>query len=197
MSYLHILLCIKTSKGFKSGNIWMHKLFSQNEGSDCLPFFFFWLRFSPLSRIFHSYGVTGEGLQNLTYTRSSWTLIIEGFERATPTVTRDIGLYFISPWHSQLLPSVEHWSCHYLFYDLYPSRLWFENPTFRMRGHRFNRLRYHDQITYRKTQFEKLKLIQIHAITPFFFPYLAFLRISSVLKTSVPKFLCTDVFLYW
>ena len=72
-----------------------------------------------------------------------------------------------------------------------------KNPTSRMRVHRFNRLRHHDQITYRKTQFEKLKLIQIHAITRFFFPYLAFLRISSVLKTSVPKFLCTDVFLYW
>ena len=40
MSNLHILHCIKTSKGFKSGNIWMDKLFSHNEGSDCLPFFF-------------------------------------------------------------------------------------------------------------------------------------------------------------
>ena len=98
MSYLHILLCIKNSKGFKSGNIWMDKLFSQNEGSDCLPpFFSFGLRFSSLSRIFHSCGVTGEGLQNLTYTRNSWTLISEGFERATPTVTRDIGIYFHLP----------------------------------------------------------------------------------------------------
>ena len=76
----------------------MDKLFTQMKVLIVYPpFFSFGLRFSSLSRIFHSCGVTGEGLQNLTYTRNSWTLISEGFERATPTVARDIGLYFHLP----------------------------------------------------------------------------------------------------
>ena len=40
----------KNFQRLQSGNIWMHKLFSQNEGSDCLPFFFFFFVkiFAPL-----------------------------------------------------------------------------------------------------------------------------------------------------
>ena len=191
MSYLHILLCIKTSKGFKSGNIWMDKLFSQNEGSDCLSGFF-----RP-SREFFTHmelPVKGFKIWPILETHGHWSVKVLSVPHLLWHGTSVYIFVSEDPWHSQLLPSVEHWSCHYLFYDLYLSRLGFENPTFRMRGHRFHRLRHHDQITYRKTQFEKLKLIQIHAITRFFFPYLAFLRISSVLKTSVPKFHCTDVF---
>ena len=47
------------------------------------------------------------------------------------------------PRDTNLLPSVKQWSCHYLFLRLRSVRLGFEDPTFRMRGECFNRLRNH------------------------------------------------------
>ena len=50
--------------------------------------------FTSHSKNFHSFGditMTGEGLQILTFARHSWPLSSEVFfQRATPTVTRDI-----------------------------------------------------------------------------------------------------------
>ena len=46
-----------------------------------------------------------------------------------------------NPWHSYMYSSIcGKWSCHYLFYDLDPSRLVFEHPTVRLRSQRSNRL---------------------------------------------------------
>ena len=77
--------------------------------------------FSSHSIICHSYGdviIAGEGLQILTYARHSWPLRSEG-SLACHTYC-DTGHPFImfifeDPCHSQLLPSVRQWSCHYLF----------------------------------------------------------------------------------
>ena len=86
---------------------------------DCL--FVVWIFLSP-SRIFYSFWVitiTGEGIQNVTYTRYSSPLSSEGF--LTCHTFCDTGQPFkmvISedPWHSHLLPSVLLFllCCHYL-----------------------------------------------------------------------------------
>ena len=76
--------------------------------------------FSSHSKIFHSYGdvtIAGEELQILTYARHSWSLSSESY--LTWHTHCDAGLPFImiiseDPWHSHLLPSVCHWSSHYL-----------------------------------------------------------------------------------
>ena len=76
------------------------------------------------SRIFHSYGdvtIADEGLQILTYARHWWPLSSEA--SLTCHTYCDKGLPFImviseDPWHSQLMPSVWQWSCHYLFLRL-------------------------------------------------------------------------------
>ena len=73
---------------------------------------------------FHSYGdvtIAGEGLQILTNARHSWQLSSEG--SLTCHTYCDTGLPFVmviseDPWHSNLLPSVWQWSCHYLFLRL-------------------------------------------------------------------------------
>ena len=90
----------------------------------CFVCLFVCLGFSSHSRIFHSYGnvtFTGEGLQILTYARHSWSLSSEG-SLACHTYF-DTGHPFMmviseDPWHLHVLPSVLHWSCHYLFLRL-------------------------------------------------------------------------------
>ena len=90
-------------------------------------------------------------LQVLTHTRHSCPLSSEdSLVCHTYWVTGHPFIMVISednypkdPWHSNLLPSVWQWSCNYLLNDLGLSRLEFENPTFRMRGERSNRLRHH------------------------------------------------------
>ena len=108
--------------------------------------------FSYHSRIFHSIGditIAGEGLQNLTFTRHLWRLSSE--DSVAYHIYLDKGHPFIvvipeDPWHSNLIPSVKHWSCHYLFLRLTagirtsfllllgercnPPRLWRETHTF-------------------------------------------------------------------
>ena len=54
----------------------------------------------------------------LTYTRHSWSFSIEGFFSCH--IYCDTAHLFImviseDPWHSNLLPSVWQWSCHYMF----------------------------------------------------------------------------------
>ena len=76
------------------------------------------------SKIFHSYGkvtIAGEGLQILTYARNLWPLSSKDY--LTRHTYCDTGLPFTmyifeDPWHSQMLPSVWQWSCHYLFLRL-------------------------------------------------------------------------------
>ena len=73
------------------------------------------------SRSFHSYGdvnIAGERLQMLTYARHSWPLSNE--VSSACHIYCDTGYPFImviseDSWHSNLLPSVWQWSCHYLF----------------------------------------------------------------------------------
>ena len=59
-------------------------------------------------------------------------------------------------WHLHLLPSVWQWSCHYLFLELFMSRLIIEHPTFRLRGERSIRL-----------PLDKLKILLHNLFTPF------------------------------
>ena len=109
--------------------------------------FFCFKGLSSHSRIFLSYGdvtITGEGLQIWTYTRHSWPLSTEG-SLACQTYC-DTGhpfkiVIFEDPLHSHLLPSVEQWSCQYLFLRL--RSVEFEHPTFRLWVQRCNPLRHH------------------------------------------------------
>ena len=83
-------------------------------------------------RIFRSYGdvtVTGGGLHILNYAWQSWPLSSEGSLSCHTYCHTGHSFMIISkridgldsvwrPWHSHLLPSVEQWSCHYLFLRL-------------------------------------------------------------------------------
>ena len=46
------------------------------------------------------------------------------------------------PWQSHLMPSIEQWSCHFLFKQLGLSRPEFKHPTFRLRSKHSNRLQH-------------------------------------------------------
>ena len=103
-----------------------------------------WTKFAPVFPIFFWGGVVP--LENLSliwrlhhcrwrtackfWPQYSWPLSREG-SLACQTYC-DTGHPFMmviseDPWHSHLLPSVSHWSCHYLFYDFGVSRLEFEH----------------------------------------------------------------------
>ena len=87
---------------------------------------YFWIlfvwEFSSHSKIFmyDSYRdvtITGEGLQILTYAWHSWSLSSEGSLTChTYCYTGQPFIMVITedPCHLHLLPSVWHWSCHYL-----------------------------------------------------------------------------------
>ena len=87
----------------------------EEERHTCL---FDWVFYVPL-RTFHSYGVvriTGEG-QQIFYLCSPRMAIEQWGFFSVPELLWHPFIMVISeaPWHSQLLPSVWHWSCHYLF----------------------------------------------------------------------------------
>ena len=76
--------------------------------------------------------INGEELQLLTYACHSWPLSSEGSLACHTCCATGLSLIMViseDPWHSHLLPSVQQWSCHYLFYDIGLSRLGFEHPT--------------------------------------------------------------------
>ena len=97
---------------------------------------------------FHLYrnvSIAGEGLQIRTYFRQSWPLSSESSLAGHTTATWGIRLR----WSSQMTRDF-HTYCRAFsngavttcFYDVGPSRLGFEHPTFRLRDQRFNRLRH-------------------------------------------------------
>ena len=70
--------------------------------------------------------ITGKGFQILICTRHLWPL---RSERVCHTYYSDTGHPFImviseDPWHSNLLPRVWQWSCHYLFLRLGSVAAW-------------------------------------------------------------------------
>ena len=81
-----------------------------------------WLGFTiPLENFLLIYENIYEGLQILTSARHSWLLSSEGsFACHTYCDTGHPIIMVISenPWHSQLLPNVWLWSCHYLYLRL-------------------------------------------------------------------------------
>ena len=96
----------------------------------CFPIFllvylgYFWSH----SRIFFTHmktydmeTINGEELQLLTYAWHSWPLSSEGSLACHTCCATDLPFIVViseGPWHSHLLPSVQQWSCHYLFLRL-------------------------------------------------------------------------------
>ena len=86
------------------------------------------------SRIFHSNGdviITGEGLRILTYARHSWPLSSDGSLACHTYCDTGHPLIMViseDPWHLHLLPSVQQWSCHYLFLRLRSVAAWIRTP---------------------------------------------------------------------
>ena len=66
--------------------------------------------------------INGEELQLLTYAWHSWPLSSEGSFACHTCCATDLPFIMViseDPWHgSHLLPSVQQWSCHYLFLRL-------------------------------------------------------------------------------
>ena len=113
----------------------------------CLFVYLFVSGFSSHSSIFYLYGnvtITGEGLYILTYARHLSPLSNEGF-LACHTYCDTGHIFIMVPWtrdtHTYYRPfgSATVTTC---FYDFSPSRLIFDNPTFRLQGEGSNRLRH-------------------------------------------------------
>ena len=70
-------------------------------------------------------------------------------QRATPTVTRGIRLYWSSPStrDTHLMPMVCQWSRNYLLNDSGLSRLGHKRPTFRLPGERSNPLHHNFEVS--------------------------------------------------
>ena len=142
-----------------------------HQNSGLKHMFYVCLVFSSHSRIFHLYGdvtITGEGLQILTYARHSWPLSSEGSLGATPTVTRGIRLIKVTLTLYAERLAVE---LSLSVYNLGPSRMGFEYPTFRLRGERSSPLRH------RRGMLGIYRVLKIHLIVrtyPFLFSYATF-----------------------
>ena len=88
-----------------------------------------------LLNLYGDISINGVGLQIFTYGQHLWPLSSEGSlvcHTYCDTGHPFIIVIFKDLWHSQLLPSVWQWSCHYLFYELSLSRLGFKHPIFHL-----------------------------------------------------------------